>query len=110
MVGWPLSFKCRAVSGSAHFSRNLLFWRSRPRTRVHVNGFKVDFYWPELKLVVEADSLRYHRTAAQQARDRLRDQRHIAAGLIPLRFTHHQIAHERKHVEKTLRAVAERRT
>ena len=81
-----------------------------PRTRVHVNGFKVDFYWPELKLVVEADSLRYHRTAAQQARDRLRDQRHIAAGLIPLRFTHHQIAYERKHVEKTLRAVAERRT
>jgi very-short-patch-repair endonuclease len=56
-----------------------------PLTQQWVNGFKVDFYWPELGLVVETDGLRYHRTPAQQTRDRLRDQAHAAAGLVPLR-------------------------
>src|SRR5205814_5987973 len=60
----------------------------KPLTRVHLNGFKVDFYWPEFDLVVETDGLRYHRTPAQQARDTLRDQAHAAAGLTRLRFTH----------------------
>ena len=36
----------------------------RPLTRQHVNGFRVDFYWPDLGLVVETDGLRYHRTPA----------------------------------------------
>src|SRR4051794_18773823 len=54
----------------------------QPLTQVYVNGFKVDFYWPDLGLVVETDGLRYHRAPAQQARDRLRDQVHAAAGLI----------------------------
>jgi hypothetical protein len=45
-----------------------------PLTQQPVNGFRVDFYWPELGLVAETDGLRYHRTPAQQARDRLRDQ------------------------------------
>src|SRR3954469_8820100 len=66
----------------------------RPLTQVRVNGFRVDFYWPELGIVVETDGLRYHRTPAQQARDRLRDQAHAAAGLIALRFTHGQIRYE----------------
>jgi very-short-patch-repair endonuclease len=80
----------------------------KPQTRVHLNGFRVDFFWPELGLVVETDGLRYHRTPAQQARDRLRDQAHTAAGLTPLRFTHGQIAFERDHVRATLAAVAQR--
>jgi very-short-patch-repair endonuclease len=79
---------------------------SRPQTGVEVNGFVVDFYWPELGLVVETDGLRYHRTPAQQARDRLRDQAHLAAGMTPLRFTHGQVAFEPDHVERTLRRVA----
>ena len=41
-----------------------------PQTGVELNGFKVDFFWPELGLVVETDGLRYHRTQAQQARTR----------------------------------------
>jgi very-short-patch-repair endonuclease len=76
-----------------------------PRTQAHLNGFRVDFFWPDLGLVVETDGLRYHRTPAQQARDRRRDQVHAAAGLTPLRFTHHQVAHEARSVEATLRAV-----
>ena len=46
-----------------------------PETGVWLNGFKVDFHWPALGLVVETDGLRYHRTASQQAADRRRDQR-----------------------------------
>jgi very-short-patch-repair endonuclease len=76
-----------------------------PLTQQWVNGFRVDFYWPELGLVVETDGLRYHRTPSEQARDRVRDQAHIAAGLTPLRFTHWQVRHDPKQVERTLRAA-----
>ena len=79
-----------------------------PQTGRYVNGFKVDFHWPELGIVVETDGLRYHRTSAQQARDRVRDQTHAAAGLTPLRFSHAQVRFEPGHVETTLAAVARR--
>lgn len=79
-----------------------------PMTRCRVNGWRVDFFWPELALVVETDGLRYHRTPAEQARDRLRDQTHAAAGLTPLRFTHAQVRFEPRHVRSTLAAVAGR--
>jgi very-short-patch-repair endonuclease len=77
-----------------------------PQTGARLNGFKVDFYWPTLGLVVETDGLRYHRTPAQQARDQLRDQAHTAAGLTTLRFTHEQVRYEPAHVRRTLAAVA----
>ena len=75
----------------------------RPETREIVNGFEVDFYWPELKLVVETDGLRYHRTPSAQARDALRDQTHTAAGYTRLRFPHHQVKYEPEHVKAILR-------
>jgi hypothetical protein len=79
-----------------------------PQTQVLLNGFDVDFFWPDLGLVVETDGLRYHRTPAQQARDRVRDQNHTAAGLTPLRFTHAQVAFDAGHVRNVLEAVARR--
>jgi very-short-patch-repair endonuclease len=54
---------------------------------------------------VETDGLRYHRTAAQQAKDRLRDQALVAAGLTVLRFTHAQVVFEPSRTVETLRAV-----
>jgi very-short-patch-repair endonuclease len=80
----------------------------RPDTQARVNGFRVDFYWPDLSLVVETDGLRYHRTPAQQAQDRVRDHAHIVAGLTSLRFTHAQVRYEAAHVQATLQAVRER--
>jgi very-short-patch-repair endonuclease len=77
-----------------------------PQTQASVNGFRVDFYWPDLGLVVETDGLRYHRTPSQQARDRVRDQAHAAAGMGHLRFTHWQVRHDPGMVEDTLKAVA----
>jgi len=80
----------------------------QPEMGARVNGFKVDFHWPALGLVVETDGLRYHRTPAQQARDRVRDQSHLRAGLTPLRFTHAQVAFEARYVERTLADVVAR--
>jgi very-short-patch-repair endonuclease len=77
-----------------------------PLTGRIVSEFEVDFYWPDLGLVVETDGLRYHRTPAEQARDRLRDQAHTAAGLTQLRFTHEQVRYEPEHVLAVLRATA----
>jgi very-short-patch-repair endonuclease len=79
-----------------------------PRTQQHLNGFRVDFVWPNLRLVVETDGLTYHRTPAQQARDRVRDQAHLAAGFTPLRFTHAQVRFEAGYVRFTLIAVVNR--
>jgi very-short-patch-repair endonuclease len=79
-----------------------------PETGVYLNGFKVDFHWPGLGLVVETDGLRFHRTPAQQARDRIRDQQHAAAGLTPLRFTRAQVRFEPAYVGDTLSAVVRR--
>jgi very-short-patch-repair endonuclease len=79
-----------------------------PLTRQRVNGFRVDFYWPDLGLVVETDGLRYHRTPLQQTRDRRRDQAHTAAGLIQLRFSHTQVCSEPDEVVKVLRLTSER--
>lgn len=77
-----------------------------PLTGQWVNDFEVDFYWPDLGLVVETDGLRYHRTPAEQARDRLRDQALTAAGLTQLRFTHEQVRYEPDHVGRILAATA----
>lgn len=79
-----------------------------PLTKQIVNGFEVDFYWPDHGLVVETDGWRYHRTPAAQTRDALRDQIHTASGLTPLRFSHHQVKYEPGHVHGVLERTAAR--
>jgi very-short-patch-repair endonuclease len=80
-----------------------------PRPQQHVDGFRVDFFWPDLNLVVETDGLRFHRTPFEQAKDRRRDQAHTAAGRLCLRFTHGQVKYEPAYVERVLRRTAARR-
>jgi hypothetical protein len=79
-----------------------------PLTKQMLNGFEVDFHWPELGLVVETDGLRYHRTPSAQARDRKRDQAHVAAGFATLRFTHWQVKYEPAYVREILVRTASR--
>jgi len=79
-----------------------------PKTKAIVNGFEVDFFWPGLRLVVETDGLRYHRTPSAQARDALRDQTHTAAGYARLRFSHHQVRYEAGHVRSILTSTRRR--
>jgi hypothetical protein len=77
-----------------------------PLTKEMVNGFEVDFFWPDLGLVVETDGWRYHRTPSAQTRDALRFQVHTAAGLTPLRFSHYQVKYEPRHVCQVLTKTA----
>ena len=77
-------------------------------TQANVNGFDVDFYDPDLGLVIETDSLRYHRTASKQTKDLLRDQSHAVADVERLRFSHAQVRFQPAYVEATIRAVAAR--
>jgi hypothetical protein len=79
-----------------------------PITQAPRSGHRVDFYWPQLGLVVETDSLRYHRTAFKQGADVRRDNAHTSAGLTTLRFTHGQVRHEPDYVRAELRRTAER--
>jgi len=79
-----------------------------PETKAWVNGYEVDFFWPELGIVLEADGLRYHRTASQQKRALERDQTHLAAGMWPLRFSHWQIKRDSAHVQAILRRAVAR--
>jgi very-short-patch-repair endonuclease len=73
-----------------------------PLTRQRVNGWRVDFWWPELNLVIETDGGRFHRTPFQQRQDRRRDQAHTLAGTACLRFTHGQIRYEGPYVRWAL--------
>jgi very-short-patch-repair endonuclease len=77
-----------------------------PLTKQMVNGYEVDFFWPDLGLVVETDGLRYHRTPSTQSRDALRDQTHTASGLTSLRFSHHQVKYEPDRVRAVLSRTA----
>jgi very-short-patch-repair endonuclease/predicted transcriptional regulator of viral defense system len=73
-----------------------------PETQRRLGRNRVDFFWPAIGLVVETDSLRHHRTAAEQAVDLGRDQAHARAGLRSLRFTHSQVFHRPDNVREVL--------
>jgi len=81
---------------------------SLPKTQAWVSGYRVDFYWPDLGLVVETDGWRHHRTPSEQATDHRRDHAHTKAGLTTLRFAEKQIRHEPRQVKATLSAVMRR--
>lgn len=73
-----------------------------PLSKQRVNDFEVDFFWPDLGLVVETDGLRYHRTPSAQTRDARRDRAHVMAGMTPLRFTHYEVRYELARVRSSL--------
>ena len=79
-----------------------------PETQVTVNGYRVDFYWPRLELVVETDGWRYHRTPGEQASDYRRDQAHTRSGLTTLRFGEDQIRYRPDEVRRALAPVIAR--
>jgi very-short-patch-repair endonuclease len=73
-----------------------------PSTQQRLGRYRVDFFWPGLGFVVETDSLRHHRTAAEQAVDLGRDQAHARRGLRTLRFTHSQVFNRPDHVREVM--------
>src|SRR4051812_13624595 len=79
-------------------------------TQVHTDGGRVDFLCRDLGVVIEADGLRFHRTASQQSNDLARTHRNALADLLTLRFSHWQIFHEPEYVREVLSGVAARKT
>jgi very-short-patch-repair endonuclease len=63
----------------------------RPRTNVHVEGFEVDVYWPDHRLVVELDGWEFHRSRDAFQRDRAKTTQLTLAGYVVLRFTHDDV-------------------
>lgn len=64
---------------------------------------EVDFLFPAQRLIVEADSWRYHRTRQRFERDRRRDAAHTLAGYRTLRFTDRDLERAPKAIAQTLR-------
>ncbi|HYI18631.1 MAG TPA: type IV toxin-antitoxin system AbiEi family antitoxin domain-containing protein [Solirubrobacteraceae bacterium] len=81
----------------------------RPLVNAIVAGRLRDFYWPDVPLVVEADSNRWHRSPAALTADRRRDAELTLAGLPFLRFSYTQITEEPEYVAAaTLAALTPR--
>ncbi len=66
----------------------------RPARNLQLVDYEVDFYWPELRVVVEVDSYRHHLRKASFDSDRAKDADLEARGYTVLRFTAMQIAEE----------------
>jgi hypothetical protein len=64
---------------------------ARPLVQPTVEGYRVDFCWPELRLIVETDGYEHHGTSAAFQRDRAKDARLTARGWRVLRFTDAQV-------------------
>ena len=62
-----------------------------PRLNVPLEGFEVDFHWPEHRLVVEVDSVAFHTDRWAYERDRRKDAALRAAGLTVIRITWRQL-------------------
>ena len=66
----------------------------RPLVNVYIEGFEVDFVWPEARLIVETDSRTWHDTADAFERDRVRDALLTATGWRVVRFTRRRVRTE----------------
>jgi hypothetical protein len=66
----------------------------QPIANTHMHGYQCDFYWPQARLNVEADSKRFHGTPAQRERDRKRDAKLAKAGIRVIRFWYSEISQQ----------------
>jgi hypothetical protein len=79
----------------------------QPAANARPLGWRVDFLWPEQRLVVETDGWVTHRTRAAFEEDRRRDQALAVAGYRVIRFTHRQVVDGAADVAGKLRALLE---
>lgn len=63
---------------------------------------RVDFAYPDLRLLVEVDGRRHHMSKLDFEADRVRDNRRVAAGWRPVRFTWHQVTRQPEQVADLL--------
>lgn len=66
----------------------------RPKVNAQIEGYEVDFVWPEAKLIVETDGFAAHGTRQAFENDRLRDRRLSRGGFRTIRLTPRSLAYE----------------
>jgi very-short-patch-repair endonuclease len=79
----------------------------KPRVNEHVEGFEVDFHWPDARLVVELDGFAFHGTREAFERDRARDAALQAAGWRSVRVTRRRLMHDEETLAHQLHALVE---
>jgi very-short-patch-repair endonuclease len=79
-----------------------------PVTNTHVDGYEVDAFWPEHKLILEVDGYDVHSTRAAFERDRRRDAHLQTHGYRVIRTTWHQLTEEPESLIATLSAALAR--
>jgi very-short-patch-repair endonuclease len=77
----------------------------RPQVNTVIEGRVCDFFWPARRLVVEADSYRWHRSPSALNDDRERDVALTLAGYTVLRFTYEQVTRQPRYVLRALRTA-----
>jgi very-short-patch-repair endonuclease len=82
----------------------------RPRTNVRIGRFEVDAFWPDERVIVEADGWASHGPRPAFERDRARDAELHARGYVVLRFTWRQITEEPLLVAATIARVLSNRS
>jgi very-short-patch-repair endonuclease len=74
----------------------------KPEVNVKVEGFEVDMFWREAKLIVELDSWEFHRTRPAFERDRRRDAALLVKGYRVLRVSYDWLATDPRGVAETI--------
>jgi very-short-patch-repair endonuclease len=74
----------------------------RPHVNARVEGRERDFFWPHVRLIVEADSYAWHRAPSTLDDDRERDAELLLAGYRSLRFIREQLTSRPNYVARTL--------
>ena len=74
----------------------------RPLVNTVIEGRVRDFFWPHRRLVVEADSYRWHRSPSALNDDRERDVELTLADIRVLRFTYEQVTRRPRYVVQAI--------
>jgi very-short-patch-repair endonuclease len=77
---------------------------AEPKFQKKVEGFRVDVFWPEARLIVELDG-RNHVLPAMRQADAIRDNILQLAGYIVLRFTKADITRRHEHIARQILAA-----
>ncbi|HET9721391.1 MAG TPA: hypothetical protein VFP55_15030 [Solirubrobacteraceae bacterium] len=71
--------------------------------------WELDFYWEDARVALEVDGDRYHRTPRDRERDRIKDAKLMADGIVPMRITETRWMLDRGGALADLRAVLKAR-
>jgi hypothetical protein len=58
-----------------------------PSRNVYIDGWEIDCWWPEQRVVLELDGRDYHTAVQEMERDRLKDTKLQIRGIKPMRVT-----------------------